>query len=179
MGEYYLGQIMMAGFNFAPKYFAQCNGQLLSVQQNAALFSLLGVQYGGNGVQTFALPDLRGRAPVAYGSSVDPAWQPPSPPQIGRSSGTESVTLLANQLPPHTHQVIGVAAAGDNRNPSSRTFAGTNGGVKFYAPQGGAEVPQAPASVAAAGSTAAHPNMQPYTTLNFCIALSGIYPSRN
>lgn len=178
MSEHFLGQIMMAGFSFAPRGFAQCNGQLLPIQQNAALFSLLGTQYGGNGTSNFQLPDLRGRAPVAYGSSVDASWQPPAS-LIGQSAGVENVTLLANQLPPHGHQVMGVAAPGDNRNPSSRAFAGTNGGVKFYATQGGTEVLQAPGSVAPAGGNAPHPNMQPYTTLNFCIALTGIFPPRN
>jgi len=178
MSEFYIGQIMMAGFSFAPKYWAQCNGQIMPIAQNTALFSLLGTQYGGNGIQTFALPDLRGRVPVAGGGSADPAWLPPQVP-YGGQDGNEAVTLLPDQLPAHGHQVIGVTTVGDNRNPSSRTFASTNGGVKFYAPQGSAEVEQAATSVATAGSSAAHPNMQPYTTLNFCIALSGIYPSRN
>lgn len=178
MSEFYLGQIMMAGFSFAPKYFAQCSGQLMNIQQNSALFSLLGTYYGGNGVQTFALPDLRGRAPVAYGTSVDPAWQPPATP-IGLVGGAENVTLLNSQLPPHAHQVVGVAGAGDNRSPSSRTFATAGGGLALYADQGGPEVALAPASVSPTGSTQPHPNMQPYTVLNFCIALSGIYPSRD
>lgn len=178
MGDYYLGQIMMAGFNFAPRGWAQCNGQLVAVTQNQALFSLFGTQYGGDGRTTFGLPDLRGRAPVAYKQSVDPSWQPPPMP-LGQAAGSESVTLLSNQLPPHAHQVIGVATPGDNRNPSSRTFASTNGGVQFYAADGGARVAQAPGSVAATGNTAPHPNMQPYTTLNFCVALSGgVYPPR-
>ncbi len=177
MSEFYIGQIMMTGFNFAPRNWAQCNGQLMPIQQNQALFSLLGTYYGGNGSQNFALPDLRGRAPVAFGTSADPSWQPPPKP-IGQLAGTEQVTLLSNQLPPHGHQVIGVTTPGDNRNPSSRTFASTNGGVKFYAEQGGAEVAQSPNSVALAGGTAPHPNMQPYTALNFCIALNGIYPPR-
>lgn len=177
MSEFYIGQIMMTGFNFAPRYWAKCDGQILSIQQNQALFSLLGIQFGGNGTQNFALPDLRGRAPVAYGTSADPAWQP-QPMQMGQAAGSESVTLLSNQLPPHLHQVSGVTTPGDNRNPSSRTFASTNGGVKFYAAQGGAEVVQSPTSVAPQGSNQPHPNMQPYTTLNFCIALNGIYPQR-
>ncbi|WP_457318835.1 phage tail protein [Stenotrophomonas sp. P5_B8] len=177
MSEFFIGQIMMAGFNFAPKYFAQCNGQLLPINQNQALFSLLGVQYGGNGVTTFGLPDMRGRTPVAYALSADGAWQPPAM-QIGQQAGTENVTLLPTQLPAHGHQVVGVAAAGDNRNPTGRTFAG-GGTTKLYAAQGGALVAQAPSSVAPAGSTQPHPNMQPYATLNFCIALQGIFPSRS
>jgi microcystin-dependent protein len=177
MGEFFVGQIMMAGFNFAPKYFAQCSGQLLPVAQNQALFSLLGVQYGGNGVTSFALPDLRGRTPVAYGPSADAAWQPPAMP-IGQPAGTENVTLLPPQVPPHGHQVVGVAAVGDNRNPAGRTFAG-GGTAKLYAAQGGTLVAQAPQTVTAAGNTQPHPNMQPYTTLNFCIALQGVFPSRS
>lgn len=178
MSEFFVGQIMMTGFSFAPKYWAQCNGQLLPIQQNAALFSLLGTRYGGNGAQNFGLPDLRGRAPVAYAPSLDPAWQPPAM-QIGQLAGTESVTLISNQVPPHGHQVLGVTTPGDNRNPTSRTFASTNGGIKFYAAQGGAEVVQSPTSVTTEGGSQPHPNMQPYTTLNFCVALSGIYPSRS
>lgn len=178
MSEFFIGQIMMTGFSFAPKYWAQCNGQILPIQQNQALFSLFGTRYGGNGSQNFALPDLRGRTPVGYGPSADPNWQPP-PMQIAQAAGSESVTLLSNQLPPHGHQVSGVTTPGDNRNPTSRTFAGTNGGVKFYATQGGAEVVQAPNSVANAGGNLPHPNMQPYSALNFCVALSGIFPSRS
>ena len=178
MSEFYVGQIMMTGFNFAPKYWAQCNGQIMPIQQNQALFSLLGNRYGGNGSQNFALPDLRGRTPVGYGPSADANWQPPVMP-LGLTAGSEMVTLLSNQLPPHGHQVSGVAAAGDNRNPSSRTFAGANGGVKLYATQGGAEVAQAPGSVAPEGASMPHPNMQPYTALNFCVALTGIFPTRS
>ena len=178
MGEYYLGQIMMTGFNFAPRNWAQCNGQIVAISQNQALFALLGTYYGGDGRNTFGLPDLRGRAPVAYKQSVDPTWQPPAT-AIGQAAGTEAVTLLASQLPPHGHQVVGVTTAGDNRNPSGRTFASTNGGVQFYAAQGGAELVQASGSVATAGSNAPHPNMQPYTTLNFCVALNGIFPPRS
>lgn len=176
MSDFYMGQIMMAGFNFAPKYFAQCSGQLLPVNQNQALFSLLGTQFGGNGINTFALPDMRGRTPVAAGSSVDASWQP-SPAQMGQLGGSESVTLLPPQLPAHGHQVLGVTSAGDNRNPSGRAYAGS-GATQVYAAQGGPAVAQAPQSVTAAGSTQPHPNMQPYTTLNFCIALQGIFPTR-
>ena len=96
MSEFFIGQIMMAGFSFAPKYFAQCNGQLLPINQNQALFSLLGTQYGGNGTTNFALPDLRSRTPVGFASSVDPGWQPPSvqigqAAEIGRASCRERV----------------------------------------------------------------------------------------
>lgn len=176
MSDFYMGQIMMAGFNFAPKYFAQCSGQMLPINQNQALFSLLGTQFGGNGVITFGLPDMRGRTPVAAGASVDGNWQP-SPAQMGQLGGNENVTLLPPQLPAHGHQVLGVTTAGDNRNPSGRAYAGS-GATQVYAAQGGPSVVQAPQSVTGAGSTQPHPNMQPYTTLNFCIALQGIFPTR-
>lgn len=176
MSDFFVGQIMMAGFNFAPRYFAQCNGQILPAQQNAALFSLLGAQFGGNGSTTFALPDMRGRTPVAAGSSIDSGWQP-APASMGQVAGTETVTLLTTNLPAHGHQVLGVTTAGDNRNPSGRAFAGSSA-TKVYAAQGGPLVAQSPQSVSTAGGAQPHPNMQPYTTLNFCIALTGIYPSR-
>jgi microcystin-dependent protein len=181
MSEFFIGQVMMAGFNFAPKYWAQCNGQLLPIAQNQALFSLLGTQYGGNGVTNFALPDLRSRTPVGYASSVDPGWQPPSV-QIGQTGGVENVTLLANNLPAHTHAMQASTTPGNNRIPSGRLFgtsASTATAPNLYASSGGALVPQNPQTVAAAGATQPHTNIQPYTTLNFCIALQGIFPSRN
>jgi microcystin-dependent protein len=181
MSEFFIGQVMMAGFNFAPRYWAQCNGQLLPIAQNQALFSLLGTQYGGNGVTNFALPDLRSRTPVGYASSVDPGWQPPAV-QIGQNGGVENVTLLPNNLPSHTHAMNASTTAGDNRNPSGRVFAtSTNSAtaVSMYGPSSGPLTPLASQTLAAAGSTQAHSNVQPYTTINFCIALQGIFPSRN
>lgn len=182
MSEFFLGQVMMTGFAFPPKSWAMCNGQLLPIAQNTALFSLLGTQYGGNGVTTFALPDLRSRTPVGYASSVDPGWQPPSV-SIGQVGGAEIVTLLSTNLPMHTHGVSASANNGDNRIPSNRTFATSvnSGGaaIPIYGASGGALVAQNPASVTPAGGNQPHPNMQPYTTINFCIALGGIYPSRN
>lgn len=177
MSEFFIGQIMMTGFNFAPKYFAACNGQLLPINQNQALFSLLGTQYGGNGTTNFALPDLRGRTPVGYASSVDPGWQPPSV-QIGQSAGVENVTLLTTNLPQHSHTVNASTTAGDNRLPSNRVYA-TNASQNLYAAGPGSLVGMNPATVAPSGGNQPHPNMQPYSTINFCIALSGIFPSRN
>ena len=122
MSEFFIGQIMMAGFSFAPKYFGQCNGQLLPIAQNQALFSLLGTQYGGNGTTTFALPDLRSRTPIGYASSVDPGWQPPAV-QIGQTGGVENVTLLQTNIPAHTHAMNASTSPGDNRIPATRVFA--------------------------------------------------------
>jgi microcystin-dependent protein len=181
MSEFYIGQVMLVGFGFAPKYWAQCSGQLMSIAQNQALFSLLGTTYGGNGVQTFALPDLRGRTPIGAGSSVDAGWQPNF--VQGQVGGVENVTLNNAQVPAHVHQVNASTAVGNNRLPSARVFAqSTNTGgaaVPLYAPAGGSVVQMNPATVAQSGQNQPHNNMQPYMALNFCIALQGIYPSRN
>lgn len=181
MSEFFIGQIMMSGFNFAPKYFALCNGQLLPINQNQALFSLLGTQFGGNGTTNFALPDLRSRTPVSYASSVDPGWQPPSV-QIGQTGGVENVTLLSTNLPAHNHNVNATTTNGNNRIPSSRVYAtsiNTTTAIPLYASSSGPLVAMNPQTVAATGGNQPHPNMQPYTTINFCIALQGIFPSRN
>lgn len=168
MAEYFIGQISLYGFNFPPRGSAQCNGQLLPINQNTALFSLLGTQYGGNGTTTFALPDLRGRASVGYGGA--------SGFPIGQVSGTENVTLATSNMPTHTHQVNGSTAAGDNRIPAGRVLGAS--ATPIYA----AATPNVTLnaqSVASAGGNQPHPNMQPYSVVNFCIALSGIFPSRN
>jgi len=182
MSEFFIGQIMMTGFNFAPKFWALCNGQLLPINQYQALFSLLGTQYGGNGTTNFALPDLRSRTPIGYASSVDPGWQPPSV-QIGQAGGVENVTLLSTNLPSHTHALNASNTAGNSRNPAGRLYATSTDSVppaaNLYAPSTGALVPLNPQSVSPAGGNQPHPNMQPYSVINFCIALSGIFPSRN
>jgi microcystin-dependent protein len=182
MSEFFIGQIMMAGFGFAPKFWALANGQLLPINQNQALFSLLGTQFGGNGINNFALPDLRSRTPIGYASSVDPSWQPPSV-QIGQAAGVENVTLLSTNLPAHSHMVNASTANGDNRSASGRLFAtSTNAGgspPNLYAASNGPLIPLNSQSVVASGGNQPHPNLQPYSVINFCIALSGIYPSRN
>ena len=144
MSEFYLGQIMMGGFSFAPKYFAQCNGQLLPINQNQALFALLGTQFGGNGITTFALPDLRSRTPIGYASSVDPNWQPPSV-QIGQAAGAENVTLLSSNLPAHTHTVNATTATGNSRNPRNNLFATESTPALYAAPA--TTVPLNPATI--------------------------------
>ena len=181
MSEFFIGQIMMAGFSFAPKLFGQCNGQLLPIAQNQALFSLLGTQYGGDGRTTFALPDLRGRTPVGHESSLDPGWQPPVV-RIGQVAGVENVTLLQTNLPGHTHAMNASTSPGDNRIPATRVFAtSTNSATaaNLYAPSNGSAVVMNAQSVAPVGGNQPHPNLQPYSTINFCIALQGTFPSRN
>ncbi len=176
MSEFFIGQIMMAGFGFAPKFWALANGQLLPINQNQALFSLLGTQYGGNGTTNFALPDLRSRTPIGYASSVDPSWQPPSV-QIGQSAGVENVTLLSTNLPAHSHQLGATTADGNTKNPRNNLYGKT--AENIFGPSNGALVPLNQQTVAPAGGNQPHPNLQPYSVINFCIALSGIFPSRN
>jgi microcystin-dependent protein len=179
MTETYVGQIMMTGFNFAQKNFALCNGQLLSIQQNTALFSLLGVTYGGNGTQTFALPNMQGRVPAGYGQSVDPAWQP-SPYALGEIAGTENVTLISSQMPMHNHQLNAVTTAGNTRAIGNAGLgASSTSTVPTYGPAGSGATPLYPATLAMQGGNTPHENMQPFRVINFNICLSGIYPSRN
>ncbi len=178
MSDFFIGQISMFSFDFAPKFWAQCNGQLLPINQNQALFSLLGTQYGGNGTTNFALPDMRGRTPVGYASSVDPNWQPASV-QIGQSAGQESVTLTSSQMPAHTHTVGATTTTANKRVPTGKMLAADNATVAEYYAAPAALVPLDAQSVTTVGGSQAHNNMQPYSVINFCIALSGIFPSRN
>lgn len=178
MTEVYLGQIIAVGFNFAPRGFALCNGQLLAIAQNQALFSLLGTTYGGNGQTNFALPDLRSRTPVGFGNSVDPSWNP-SPYQLGETGGVENVTLLTTQLPAHTHAMAGSNVAATSRNPTNNFYGTTAAATPLYATTGQTQVPLSPTTVGPIGGTSPHPNLQPYRVITYCIALVGIYPSRN
>jgi microcystin-dependent protein len=168
MSDPYIGQIMLASFGFAPKNWAQCNGATLPISQYQALFSLLGTSYGGNGSTTFLLPDLRGRTP--YGMSGDHP--------LGQAGGTESVTLLGTQIPQHAHAAGYSTQNGAVRNPTSALYGNTATSA-LYADASGPQVPLNQATVGNAGQNTPHPNLQPYAVLNFCIALNGLYPSRN
>ncbi|BFI95152.1 MAG: tail fiber protein [Rhodanobacter sp.] len=179
MSEFYIGQIMMTGFGFAQRGFALCNGQLLPVQQNAALFSLLGVQYGGNGTTNFQLPNLQGRTPAGAGASADPAWQP-APYTIGEVDGAESVTLIGQQLPAHSHLANATTATGNAKSPTGALLGTSNSSsIPVFAAGGSNTVPLYPATIGMTGGSGAHDNMQPYRVINFNIALTGIYPSRS
>lgn len=177
MSEVYLGQVMLTGFNYAPRGFALCNGQLMPISQNQALFSLLGTQYGGDGVTTFALPNLQSRVAVGSGNSVDPAWQP-SPYRQGQTGGVENVSLVAGEMPSHAHALVGTTAAGGARSPQGNLY-GASSGEALYGSSGGSQVPMVAQNIAAAGAGQPHDNMQPYQVINFVIALNGIFPSRN
>ena len=171
--EPFIGEIFMGGYNFAPRGYALCQGQLLSIAQNTALFSLLGTTYGGNGQTTFALPDLRGRVPMGWGQG--PGLSPNS---LGEVSGTETVTLLVTQMPAHNHLINAVSEPGDGSSPQG-TFLANSGALDKEYKATGTMVNMNANAVAPAGGSQPHSNMQPYLVLNIYIAIEGIFPSRN
>jgi microcystin-dependent protein len=166
MSEPFLSEIKIMSFNFPPKGWALCNGQLLPINQNQALFALLGTTYGGNGQTTFGLPNLRGRVPIHFGNGHD----------LGETAGSTSVTVNIQQLPPHTHlvQATNNAANSDDATNNVLGQAGQNVYAAFAAGN-----PMGPQAVTSVGGSQPHNNMMPYLVLNFCIALQGIFPSRN
>ncbi|HMT08269.1 MAG TPA: tail fiber protein [Pyrinomonadaceae bacterium] len=172
MSEPYIGQIRIMGCNFAPRGNALCQGQLIPIAQNTALFSILGTMYGGNGQTTFALPDLRGRAPMHTGQG--PGLTPRS---LGEMGGSESVTLTSNQMPIHSHSPGGVTSAGNQQSPSGAVWASSTGG-RTPAPlyQNTQNTPMRNDLIQFAGGGQPHNNMQPYLALTFVIALQGLFP---
>jgi microcystin-dependent protein len=185
MSSFFIGEMRTFAFGFAPKFWAQCNGQLLPISQNQALFSLLGTQYGGNGTTNFALPDLRGRTMLGFGSSPGlPGYQ------IGEKSGRPDITLVLANLPSHTHPVQATVSqpvsnsGGGSDTPLTNIPANTGGQPNYAAPSaasGSLAPPQAALNFQsqAAGGNQPFDNMPPYLVLNTCIATSGIFPSRN
>jgi len=165
----FIGQIMMFGGNFAPRGWALCDGSLLPISQNQALFSILGTTYGGDGKTNFALPDLRGRAPIHAGSG--PGL---SPRKLGQKGGVEQVTLTTSQIPSHSHTLQGRSDAAGSDDPSGRSLGKSN----IYARQA-ADTAMAASSITATGGGQPHENMQPFLGINFIIALVGVYPSRS
>jgi microcystin-dependent protein len=172
MSEPFLGEIRAFGFGFPPKGWAVCAGQLLAIAQNTALFSLLGTAYGGDGKTTFKLPDLRGRVPVDAGQGRGLTAR-----SVGDSGGTETVTLNAGQLAPHTHGANCNSTKGEKYTPAGNYWALDGGAAKEYTPAGNAQM--AADVLQPAGGRQPHNNLQPYLAVNFCIALNGIFPSRN
>lgn len=181
MSTPYMGELRIMSFNFAPKYWAQCNGQLLAIQQNQALFSLLGTTYGGNGVTTFALPDLRTRVPAHLGG----------PLVQGEVLGEYSHTLLITEIPQHLHVLsvdANTVATSNSATPAAgNSFGQTSGkpaqgnafNFNMYSTNIANLTTEAPAALAVAGGSQPHENRQPFLALTICIALSGIFPSRN
>lgn len=169
----FVAEIRIFAFNFAPKGWAFCNGQLLPISQNTALFSLLGTTYGGDGKSTFALPDLQGNAPMHPGQG--PGL---SPRDLGETGGSETVTLLETEVPAHSHTLSASAADGTSQSPVGERLASGVGGVAHYAAPGNL-TQLSPEAIAPVGGDQPHNNMQPYLTLKFCIALQGVFPPRS
>jgi microcystin-dependent protein len=173
VAEPFLGEIRLFPFNFAPSGWALCEGQLLPITSYTALFSLIGTFYGGNGSTNFALPDLRGRAPICMGTGAGL-----SPYNIGQAGGVQSVTLTPNQMPAHSHAVEASAVKGGLDSPKG-AVPGLNKKEKDYdaAPDGTTTMNAG--MIGSTGGGQAFTVIQPYLTLNFCIAMQGIFPSRN
>ncbi len=170
MSEPFLAEIRIVGFNFAPRGWAFCDGQILPINQNQSLYSLLGTTYGGDGRTSFALPDLRSRTPVHKGGGY----------QLGQKGGAETVTLTAAQIAAHTHAAKASSTVGNTNTPAGRVLAAAPVPDLLYeAPAAATSTALRSGTVANAGGGQAHNNMQPYLTISFCIALQGLFPSRN
>jgi microcystin-dependent protein len=169
MGTPYVGEIRMFGGNFAPEGWALCQGQLLAISENEALFQLIGTTYGGDGQTTFALPDLQSRLPVHQGTGPSGTTFP-----IGQMGGVETVTLTVQQIPVHSHALAATAGAGSTTNPAGNLLA--RGGSTYI--QGDPDAALNPATVAPAGGSQPHDNLQPYLCINFIISLFGVFPQQ-
>lgn len=170
MSSPYLSEIRIFSFNFAPSGWVMCNGQLLSISANQALFALVGTTYGGNGMTTFGVPNLQGRIPLHQGGGFT----------VGQTGGQETVTLTTSQMPAHVHQVQADAAIGDATSfNASGSYLANTAPAPLYSSGSSNMVAMAPEMVSSVGSGQAHENRQPFLTLNYCMAVQGIFPSRN
>jgi len=171
MADPFVAEIRIFPFNFAPKGWAWCDGQLLPLSQNTALFSLLGTTYGGDGKSTFALPDLQGRAPMHPGQGPGLSLH-----DLGETGGSETVTLLESEIPAHSHSVSASVSDGTSQTPADEKLA-TGVGIGQYAPAANF-VPLSPTALTPAGGDQPHNNLMPYLTFYFSIALQGVFPAR-
>lgn len=179
MSDPFIGEIKLFGFNFAPRNYAFCNGALVSIAQNTALFSILGTTYGGNGSTTFGLPNLQGRA--AVGSGQGPGLTPRS---LGETGGQATVTLNSNQIPQHTHGLNAATLTPQNpaqnvASPTAQAQLGLSAPNNIYIDPVAPDTALNASSISLAGGNVPHENAQPYLAVNFCIAMFGIFPSRN
>jgi microcystin-dependent protein len=173
MSDPFVAEIRIFPFNFPPKGWAFCDGQLLPISQNTALFSLLGTTYGGDGKSTFALPDLQGNAPMQPGQGQGLSLR-----DLGEMSGVESITLLQSEMPVHTHNVMGNSNDGEFKPPANNRIFGRSINAFLYQSSNAGLQLMNPQNLGLTGGGLPHNNMQPYLTLNFCIALQGIFPQR-
>lgn len=167
MGTPFLSEIRVFSFSFPPRGWALCSGQILPINQNQALFSLLGTTYGGNGTTNFALPNLQARIPMHMGNGHNE----------GETGGSANVTLTVSEIPGHTHPATCSTVSGTKPDAKGGVWAPDNNGNAPYSSSG--DTAMAPGAIGVTGGSQPHPNLAPYTVLNFCIALQGIFPSRN
>ena len=169
----FVAEIRIFPFNFAPRGWAFCDGQLLPLSQNTALFSLLGTTYGGNGKSNFALPDLQGRAPMHPGQGPGLSLH-----DLGETGGTETVSLLESEIPNHSHTLMAQNSIADSNIPTGNAIARVSGATPYIAGNNGNLASMAPEALAPAGGDQPHNNLQPYLTFYFCIAMQGVFPPR-
>jgi microcystin-dependent protein len=175
MADPFVAEIRIFPFNFAPKGWAWCDGQLLPLSQNTALFSLLGTTYGGDGKSTFALPNLQGSAPMHPGQGPGLSLH-----DLGESGGSDTVTLLESEIPAHSHSILAANFPGDVQTPQPAvSLARTSGGNSFQNVVNQNLVSMSPSALTPAGASGPHNNLQPYLTFYFCIALQGVFPPRS
>ena len=172
MANPFLAEIRIFTGNFAPKGWAQCDGQLLAISQNTALFSLLGTNYGGNGTSNFALPNLQGAAPMHAGQGPGLSERFP-----GETGGEQTVTLLETEMPAHSHSLLGTNQLQQLPDPADHTLARANANAYLQSP--GSFTQMSPSAIGAAGGSLPHNNMPPYQALTFIIALQGVFPPRS
>jgi microcystin-dependent protein len=170
MADPFVAEIRIFPFNFAPRGWAFCDGQLLPLSQNTALFSLLGTTYGGNGKSNFALPNMQGNVPMHPGQGPGLSLH-----DLGETGGSETVSLLESEIPSHAHQLRGQGAIGDSPVPTNNSLSRFTGGFQNTLT---GLTPMAPEALPPAGGDQPHNNMMPYLTLSFCIALQGVFPPR-
>jgi len=174
MADPFLAEIRIVGFDFAPRGWALCDGQLLPISQNTALFALIGTNYGGDGKSTFALPNLQGRAPMHQGQGPGLTNR-----DLGEFGGEQSVTLINSEIPTHSHQASANDGSGNQTTPTNNVWSSLTGRTPPPLYSSASDTTMSPQAASVSGGSQPHNNMPPYLTLNFIIALAGIFPSRN